>query len=357
MSFLVDILVGAGIGILTVWLPSMQLFGYVGSGYFGPFAILVCFSVHVTFGTIRDLLSPDTSGNFDLLSIWEFSDQVTAADAYRLAHTRVGALLSGLVLGGIIVSVGLSRIPRELTWFLVFVICLCQLGDRMMSWLYLIAIGLFVKLVSGLGFSSTALGVVSVFGLVQSHIQIQHGNTKFDSRAINIFNATLFGIFSGVIPGLNVQSLHSTLDNSEQRYQECLIGGAVAEGITLAVFLWSHATSRSTLTAYLTQFTRGEDFNGMLLAGILCLSLGVCFFLNPIWLWLAQSICRESQISYQLSQLVPIASALYFFGYSGLIWAALTYLGARFLFVPALQKGWISQEIRPLVVSVPLLLG
>ncbi len=349
---------GVGLGIASVWLPSMQLVGYLLSSYLGPAGLLGCFAAHLTFGTVRELFTPELSGNLELLSVWSQDGNLNLWQVFTLAKNRIGCLLAGIAIAALANLLGFGRIPSELSWVCIVVLMVFLIGDSWRSWLTLLGIGALIQFLSGLGFTNAVIGVVSALGLVQAEANpIQEANYK--ALSVSTGRATFAGILSGFIPGLNSQSLLLANPGRSPLYQETILASSIAEGISLGLFLWQRPTSKSTLTTFLSQFTRGEQVNGSLLAGLLLLALGFCIALTPVWFWLAKSINQEFEqwFTHRLARLVPLATSFYFFGPGGFIWAIAVWAFAQLFFVRALRRGWISENVRPLVVSVPLLLG
>ena len=355
----VAVFVGLLLGVITVWIPSMQLAGYLAASHFGAPALISCFAAQLTIGTIRDMLTPQLTGNTELLSVWSSGFQLSFAQVFAFAKGRIFCLVAGLLTGGLLAVVGFDGAPPALSWLLVLFVTYCSIGGSLSGWLVLLGIGLFIQVLGGLGVTNAVIAVMTTLSLVQANLEPTEQKLRLEALPVTSARVSFLGVLAGLVPGLSAQSLLTGFSNKSPVYTETMLAGAVAEGVTLGVFFWQRPTSKSTLTTFLSQFTSGEQLNGWWLAGILMLSIWACFMLTPVWVWLWNQVATEKygRVEWALVQLVPVVTSFYFFGLGGVIWAALTYGFARLVFVPMIEAGVIPDEVRPLVASVPLLLG
>ncbi len=364
MDFIIvpgQILLGGLIGYFFTVVPGVTLCGYILCSYLGPYTIISYFITNTVLGTYRELVTPALSGSPDVTCNYSFSTGGVAVSKIReIAATKFCLVLGGIMVAVFFNNIGFKSFPTLISWGFVLFYLIFTLGTTVKAhngiiWLFLIAVA--AKLFDNMGMSSSLLAILTSFGFALRDLPRRDKTYDLTNSVLIAPRSFLFGIFSGMVPGLTGRNVVN-LAFTRNHYLNGILCRSAAEGLNVGILLLQRGTSKSIICTYLSEMLKGVSFNSVSLIITIVIVGSVCSTWVGLWNLMHDQISADSSSPFYMP-FVSIGTIMYFCItpenlIGGLIVGGLLYT-AGMIFAECIKNGSVPEETRDFILGAPLL--
>jgi hypothetical protein len=364
---LLEIMFGVAAGFIGCALPGLSMPALLLISFFSMPAGISCFAAQNVYGAWRELLSPGTTGEPEIMALGgktlifgsDRDQQVITVAAIKLTLLAIG-----VIAGYFLTQMGADGI-HQIAPFILLPLGWITLRKTSPSEVKASIISLVVLLGIIICFSwiPALLPVIYMALAANQKIHIeQKADARHEIHKLRLQPPTilLYGVIAGLLPGANPSTLvNATGPVGVDKRLLCAAINAMAEGVSLGIFAFGRATGKTPLSEAISKF-QGEILPIDVLLPLIFGAL-VAIALVPIFAKTLDTVLPSDK---QYRPLVTVATwgvsvfyasvnpFNYVFPYAGLLVGVGVTIVAQAAGKAATQ---LPEKTRPLLVSLPII--
>ncbi len=363
---LLEIFAGVAAAYVGSVLPGMGMIALLICSSWNLPAGAACYAASVVLSTWRELISPATSADPELLSLGG-KKLVFANDRDQqiifVASVKLSLLALGILVGHFLVQMSADNVYLIAPFVLVPVVLVslrkvpqAEVGKAIAF------LGFFLAVIACLSWVPAILPILymSLAANPKEEVEIKaNANYEIKKLSGSSHSIAFWGILSGMMPGLNPGAIvgFTSALGLDPRIA-CISINALGEGVSLGIFIFGRATGKTAITEQLSKFL-GEVLPGDV---IIPCAFGavIAIALIPVFVKSLDSVLPNDQkyrplvtvATWGVSVFYASVNPLNFvFPYAGVITGVIIVAVVSSLCRVSVQ---MPDKLRPLLVAIPI---
>jgi hypothetical protein len=363
---LLEIFAGVAAAFIGCVLPGMGMIALMLCSSWSLPAGISAYASGVIFSTWRELISPTTSADPELLSLGGKKLVFTNdrdQQIITIASVKLGLLALGILVGRFLVEMSADNIYQIAPFVLVPVVWVTlRKVPQAEAGKAIAFLGFFLIVIACLSWVPAILPILymSLAANPKEEAEVK-ADASYEIKKMggSSHSIAFWGIISGMMPGLNPGAIVGfTQALGLDPRIACIVINALGEGVSLGIFIFGRPTGKTVITEQLSKFL-GEVLPGDVL--IPCaFGAVVAIALIPVFVKSLDSVMPGDRkyrplmivatwvVSIMYASVNPFT---YTFPYAGVITGVIIVAVVSFLCKLSIQ---MPDKIRPLLVAVPI---
>lgn len=328
-----------------------------------------CFMAQMLFSTWRELLNPATTSEPEIMALGGktlvFPAQERDLLISQVASAKVALVLVGVVTGFFAVQMGFGGIYKVAPFILIVLVFL-TLRKTYQSEVRstLISLAVLTAIIFSMSWIPALLPVMYMaMAANPKKEKEQKSSAAFEINKSKAQSALVFvyGVLAGLLPGANPSTLTTAVGaEGVDKRLFCVSINALAEGVSLGIFMFGRATGKTPLSEAISKF-QGEilpvDVAVPALVGLV-----VAIALLPTFIKVLDRVMEHDTQWHPLGVILTWCVSIFYasvnplnfvFPYSGLLVGVGVTVIAQLIGQAAIR---LPDKVRPLTVSIPIIL-